>query len=138
MDHVFLFENLDLYKLAVAVCRRIRSLNWPSGTTHLRDQATRAADSVVLNIAEGWGRGHRTPAGRNHLRIALGSAGEVFAVVDILGPPSSGQDFGKREETGRRPAIFTTELRVWRTDATTVMSSSDGVEGTPRALRVAV
>ena len=85
MDYCFLFENLDLYKLAVTVCRRIRGLSWPSGTTHLRDQATRAADSVVLNIAEGWGRGHRTPAGRNHLRIALGSAGEVFAVVDILG-----------------------------------------------------
>lgn len=69
----------------MSICRRVRGLRWPTGTTHLRDQATRAADSVVLNLAEGWERGRHTNAGKNHFRIAKGSAGEVFACLDILG-----------------------------------------------------
>jgi four helix bundle protein len=86
MDRAFTFpfQNLDVYRLARSVCRQVRSMAWPAGSAHLKDQATRAADSMVLNIAEGWGRGWRTKAGRNHFRIAKGSAGEVFAVLDIL------------------------------------------------------
>ena len=68
----------------MAVNRTVATMRWPTGRSHLKDQAIRAADSMVLNIAEGWERGRNTRAGRNHFRIAKGSAGEVFAVLDIL------------------------------------------------------
>ncbi len=75
-------ENLDCYKLALGVARWAASLRVPPGRAHLRDQLTRAADSVVLNIAEGCARGG--DAGRNHFRIAAGSAAEACAVLDLL------------------------------------------------------
>lgn len=78
-------ENLDAYRTAMDLNRLIASLDFPKHRTHLRDQGLRAADSVVLNIAEGMGRGMRTNAGRNHFRIARGSLLEVYAVLDMLG-----------------------------------------------------
>ena len=74
------FEGLDAYKLARTIAREVRRTSLPG---HLEDQATRAADSVALNIAEGHGRGMKTKAGKNHFRIARGSAGETFAVLDL-------------------------------------------------------
>ena len=45
----------------------------------------RAADSVVLNIAEGQGRGHATQGARNrHYTIAMGSAAECAAALDLF------------------------------------------------------
>ena len=63
MDYRFDHENLDVYKLALEVARSCAVLRIPTGRTHLRDQLQRAADSVVLNIAEGRARGG--DAGRN-------------------------------------------------------------------------
>ena len=48
----------------------------------IRDQLTRAMDSVVLNIAEG--RGYRGALARKHFRIAHGSCQEVKAAVELL------------------------------------------------------
>ena len=79
----FAFERTDVYQLAVSVNRRVCALRWPTGRSHLKDQAIRAADSIVLNTAEGWGRG-RGNAARNHFRIAKGSAGETFAALDLI------------------------------------------------------
>jgi len=84
--HSFSFENSDIYQLAMSVNHRIAALRFPAGRGHLKNQAIRAADSTVLNIAEGWERGPGDAA-RNHFRIARGSAGEVFAVVDLVGGP---------------------------------------------------
>ncbi|MCC6621772.1 MAG: four helix bundle protein [Deltaproteobacteria bacterium] len=59
---------------------------WAQGVgarRNLKDQLVRAADSVVLNIAEGAAQSG--DARRNHFRIALGSAAEVAAVMDLLG-----------------------------------------------------
>ena len=42
----------------------------------------RAAQSAALNIAEGRARGG--DAGRNHYRIALGSAAEACAALDLV------------------------------------------------------
>ena len=78
----FSHESYDAYRLAVDVARWVRKTRWPAGSPHLRDQAMRAADSVVLNIAEGFGRAGA--AGRNHFRIARGSAAEVCAVLDLV------------------------------------------------------
>ena len=73
-------EKLTVYTLALDIAR------WAQGVATrrtLKDQLVRAADSVVLNIAEGAARDG--DARRNHYRIALGSAAEVAAVMDLLG-----------------------------------------------------
>lgn len=87
MDNRFDHENLDVYKLALEVAKGCATLRIPSGRSHLRDQLQRAADSVVLNIAEGRARGG--DAGRNHYRIAAGSAAEACAALDLVGSPEA-------------------------------------------------
>ncbi len=89
MPYDFAFEKMDVYRLSVAVARWMRQSDWPTGTAHLRDQGTRAADSVVLNVAEGLSRGGKP--GRNHFRIAQGSAGEALAVLDLIELPGGNE-----------------------------------------------
>ena len=79
-----LHERLDCYQLALELAHWAASITIPTQRKHLRNQLVRAADSIVLNIAEGTG--HDGDARRNHYRIALGSACEVGAIVDLLGP----------------------------------------------------
>lgn len=86
MAYDFTFEQMDVYRLALSVARWMRRAPWPAGTAHLKDQGTRAADSTVLNIAEGCSRGGKP--GRNHFRIAQGSAGEALAVLDLVDLPA--------------------------------------------------
>lgn len=79
--------------LEVAVAQFIRQSRWPAGHADLRNQGIRASPSVVLNIAEGWSR--PGAAGRNQLRIARASAGEVLAVLDLVelsGGPAAQQE----------------------------------------------
>lgn len=83
MEYRFAHENLDVYKLALEVATACSKLRFGTSRAHLRDQLQRAADSVVLNIAEGRGRGG--DAGRNHYRIAIGSAAEASAALDLVG-----------------------------------------------------
>ncbi|MFK7928386.1 MAG: four helix bundle protein [Myxococcota bacterium] len=81
----FKHETLDAYRLSVECVHWFREAHWPRGTSHLKDQGCRAMDSVALNIAEGIARGRRaTAAGRNHLSIAVGSAAEACAVLDLV------------------------------------------------------
>lgn len=87
MEHRFDHENLDVYRLALEVARACIGLRIPTGRSHLRDQILRAADSTVLHIAEGRARGG--DAGRNHDRIALGSAAEACAGLDLVGSPEA-------------------------------------------------
>ena len=54
----------------------------PSPLREARDQATRAAISVVCNIDEGNGR--RGRARRNHWEIAYGSAHEAQGVIELV------------------------------------------------------
>ena len=75
-------ERFDCYRLAVGVARWLRKTRFPRGSAELRRQALRAADSVALNIAEGTGR--KGDAAKNHFRIALGSAAETCAVLDLV------------------------------------------------------
>ena len=58
--------------------------SWPKGKGALRDQLSRAADSILLNIAEGCGQRVAGNSGRNFFRIALGSASECAAILDRL------------------------------------------------------
>lgn len=79
----FNFERMDVYRLAVETNRWFSRQTFPTGRAKLRDQGQRAIDSVVLNIAEGLSK--RGASRRHSLEIALGEAGEVFAVLDIVG-----------------------------------------------------
>ncbi|MCA9568024.1 MAG: hypothetical protein KC656_09285, partial [Myxococcales bacterium] len=58
------------------------------------------------NIAEGLSRGGRP--GTNHLRIALGSAGEAFAALDVADFPGCAE---KRAEL-RRIGAMVSRLRA--------------------------
>jgi four helix bundle protein len=96
--HEFTFETLAVYKLSVSVARWMRTARWPSNASHLKDQATRAADSIVLNIAEGMSRGGRP--GANHLRIAKGSAGEALAALDVADFPGCAEQRAQLRRIG--------------------------------------
>ena len=84
-ERTFSFENLDVYKLSVRVHEQVLEMTWPRGRAHLKDQAVRAADSMILNLAEGWERGRYAAAGKNHFRIAKGSCAEVFTAMLLMG-----------------------------------------------------
>jgi four helix bundle protein len=101
----FDFETMDVYTLALRVARWVRAAEWPHGRADLRDQGIRAAESCVLNIAEGRMRGGK--AGKNHMAIALGSAGEVLAVLDLVELPGREQ----QQELLRRVGLILTRLR---------------------------
>ncbi len=77
----FSHERLDAYQVAVEVAHAVAAARFPRGEADLRDQAVRASRSVVLNIAEGCSRGGG--AAKNHYRIALGSAAETCAALDL-------------------------------------------------------
>ena len=101
----FDFERLDVYRLAVRLARWFRTVDWPGESQRLRDQAIRAMDSCVLNIAEGRMRGGK--AGTNHDRIAHGSSGEALAVLDVV-------DFAEgpgRQEELRRVGAMLSKMR---------------------------
>ena len=78
-------EKLDVYKLALDYTKWVYELTSDKDAMdrHLRDQLLRASYSIVLNIAEGNGRG--TVADRRRFfEIARGSALECAAIQDIL------------------------------------------------------
>ena len=83
MLYPFDYENLDCYRLAREVALWVHKARFPADAKDLRDQALRSSRSVPLNIAEGSARGGA--AGRNHYRIALGSAAETCAALDLIG-----------------------------------------------------
>src|SRR5262245_65878343 len=85
MIYRFAHETLDCYQLSVEVARWFQQTSFPRGRTRLKEQGQDAADSIVLNIAEGAGRRRGTgDAGKNHHDIALGSASECCAVLDLV------------------------------------------------------
>ena len=110
MTHDLSHERLDVYRLARSVARWVRATPFPRGDAPLKDQARRAADSVVLgarqepkrrrceasarrgrgpdgpdNLAEGAYRSGKDR--QRHLRIAMGSAAEACAVFDLVDLP---------------------------------------------------
>jgi four helix bundle protein len=82
-DHARMdFERLDCYQVALRFTS-LAALLIPRGHRALRDQLTRAALSIPLNIAESAGRS--TAADKAHfIAIARGSAMECGAIVDVL------------------------------------------------------
>ena len=78
-------ERLDVYRLMLGVAQWAATVSVPTARKHLRDQLVRAADSVVLDIAEGAAHPYGD-ARRNHYRIALGSAAETCSVLELVRP----------------------------------------------------
>ena len=81
----FRFEDLRVWQEALKLCNEIDILthSFPRHELYsLSSQIKRAADSVVLNIAEG-STGQSIPEYKRFLRIALRSAIEVVACLFI-------------------------------------------------------
>jgi len=77
------FEDLECYQLALQVFRegyRVASLLPPEEKYNLADQLQRAATSVILNIAEGYGRFHYLDSLRFYY-IARGSLMETLSAL---------------------------------------------------------
>ena len=75
------FEDLESYQLGRQVfveAYRVASLLPPDERYNLADQLRRAGTSIVLNIAEGYGRYHYLDSLRFHY-IARGSISEVLS-----------------------------------------------------------
>ncbi len=102
-------HRLDCYRLAVEFHRRVANLA-PHGSG-LGDQLRRAAASVVLNLAEGYGRGSRGEQAR-FTAIARGSALECVAILDLL---EADVDVTEARRVLRRVVQTTTGL--WRKQA---------------------
>ena len=73
-------ERLEAYRVARELVIEVArvSKGWRG---ELRAQAMDAAESAMLNIAEGAAQ-HSRAVKRRHYEIALGSAGETFAALD--------------------------------------------------------
>jgi four helix bundle protein len=81
---VFDFQRMEVYKKSILFyvgCKDILKLT--TIERNVRSQLSRAAYSIVLNIAEGSGR--KSPADRKHFfTISRASVFECAAVLDIL------------------------------------------------------
>lgn len=82
---LFDHERLDVYRVSLEFvawayghCRSLEGVD-----RHARDQLLRASQSIPLNIAEGNGK-LPSPDRRRSLRIALGSALECAAILEVL------------------------------------------------------
>ena len=93
----FPHEHLDCYRLAIEVARWMGRAKFPPGCADLADQGRRAARSVPLNIAEAARQGQ---AGAQHFRIALGSATETCAVLDVVDLPGGAEQQVKLRRIG--------------------------------------
>ncbi len=75
-----MLKTFRSYQLALRFFFLVRQVR---GTPFLRDQLHRAAGSIALNLAEGYGRS--APADRRrHFTIALGSLRECQAALAML------------------------------------------------------
>jgi four helix bundle protein len=78
----FMFENLEVYKKAMAFVIDIYALNGSLKDRVIKDQFRRAAMSIPLNIAEGQGRMHGKEK-RQFYNMARGSLLECVPLLQI-------------------------------------------------------
>ena len=79
------FQRLDVYQRAIEFLALVYELvdELPRGHADRADQLTRAAESVVRNIAEGAGRWSEADSA-NRYKIARGEAMECAASLDVM------------------------------------------------------
>ena len=78
----FLFENLEVYKKSMLFVVEVYSIARNIGDRSIKDQITRAALSIPLNIAEGQGRMHLREK-RQYYNTARGSLLECVPLLQI-------------------------------------------------------
>ena len=79
-ESAFPFQRLDVYVAARELATVVHLAR--VADAELRDQASRASKSVVLNLAEGLGS-EAPGVRRRHFSLAAGSVHEVAAAVDL-------------------------------------------------------
>ena len=72
-------ENFRTYDLAVAFYHEVKNIKLPM---HLRCQLDRAASSISLNLAEGYGR-KSIKEQRHFFQISFGSLKECQAILQL-------------------------------------------------------
>ena len=79
------FQRLDVYQRAVEFLSLVGDIigDIPKGHAERADQLSRAAESVLRNIAEGAGRWSEADSAK-HYRIARGEAMECAASLDVM------------------------------------------------------
>ncbi|MFN0246672.1 MAG: four helix bundle protein [Kofleriaceae bacterium] len=79
------FQRLDVYQRAIQFLALAYDIvdRLPRGHADRADQLTRAAESVVRNIAEGAGRWSEADSA-NRYKIARGEAMECAASLDVM------------------------------------------------------
>ncbi|HEX5478084.1 MAG TPA: four helix bundle protein [Dehalococcoidia bacterium] len=81
------FRDLAVWQkaqdLSLHVLQVVRAMPSDRTSAVLTQQILRSATSIAANIAEGHGR-FTSPAYRNHLSIARGSANETLSWIDLL------------------------------------------------------
>jgi four helix bundle protein len=71
-------RSIDFLDIAIGVLDRL-----PRGHAKVADQLNRASMSIILNIAEGYGKTSQRDK-KNYYSIARGSAMECAAILDVL------------------------------------------------------
>ncbi|MBW2523926.1 MAG: four helix bundle protein [Deltaproteobacteria bacterium] len=106
-DGVFNHQRLDAYRVALEFAGFAHEVvhRVPTGRSALREQLLHASESVVQNIAEGAAQVSAAMA-KKHYRIALGSAAECSAVLDLLSSYGVGRLGAGRQLIGRAGAML--------------------------------
>ena len=90
------YKDLEVYRKSYQTALKLHqmSLEFPKHELYeLGSQMRRAATSIPLNIAEGYGRRGSSNDFKSFLRIALGSCNEVMVLLEMI------KDLGYMEET---------------------------------------
>jgi len=80
------YKDLDVYKRSYELAKKVHYITqtFPSIEKHeLGSQLRRSAMSIVLNIAEGYGRKASRREFQHFLRNALGSCNEVRVILEF-------------------------------------------------------
>ena len=94
----FAFENLDVYKRALAFSKKILTLTKEIKNQYSWcDQLNRAATSITLNLAEGSGRWHSKDR-KNFFIIARGNKAGRQQGRELLGGGEGLQSYETHEE----------------------------------------
>jgi len=80
----FEFRNIDIYKKANLFHKQIKKiLNDNEADRVISDQLNRASLSIILNVAEGYGRFHKADK-RNFYVNSRASLNECVACLDVI------------------------------------------------------
>ena len=94
----FTHERLDCYRVALEVNQWLKKQKFEPADKDTKNQATRASNSMLLNIAEGTSsRGNQRAF---HLRKARASAAEVCACLDTVNLPDAQEQQQKLRRVG--------------------------------------